>query len=390
MKISSLYNILIVVLVLLPLLQSCNRGDEIKNGLIIGSKEKVWRSVADSLIRINVLENDSDDYGIAYIAYIPLNDTLNFRCNLEVNDKYKFGILRKLEFQLGDTLSYTKSGKPYNSDYFGDRDKQGIELLYEKLLSTYGSPDSSVVKPYYQRFDLEENGDTVFESNKITWVLPGETAKPKIYSDSMCLNPDYPNIYSKWEKEGFDIIFSAKAIYPKYAKEWSKEYSSDSYLKYIINEYEYLYKLICDSVKRHQKPRDLITLDCGKVVWKKIHEGAYDYELKFFYSNVSRPWSQESKEITNVRVDFILTDNFGKELCRFEGIDITLSSALSNGTTFLDVGGEVERWASLKYDDQNPDSKYFEKARLYSQNFEVKCRVEVNGVKFLDNTVLNN
>jgi len=382
----------------LSLIYSCNNESDIAKGFIIGESENIWKSKIDSLEILGVLSDSDDGYFRCYIADIPVW--------IKLNDKFKVGNLREITFDLsGDTvywkeftprnnsseeIYYTPSGEPflsYRAPFYsrglGEREYNDGLKIFEELVKIYGKPDSidEFFIPYKY---INTKGDTL-----------SYTGNSRNLKNGILYNVK-PNLYAYWYKDNYDIELQLNTSNNlrlgftnfEYIKPFKNSICENSFLIIRIKNYENHLQMLRDSLKDLYTTNDLIEVELGKVEWvKESRNSIYDYKLNVYIQGFRRELNTDDRGIKAIKFDILILDKFDEEICSMTNITHEFEKDLYTAT-----GSSY--WFPLptyfiKY-NISPNNDTYEKARIYSQEHEVKAVADIKAIEFSDGSVLKN
>jgi len=356
-------------------------------GLEFGAKETTWKSRLVELVNNGRIAKEIDKDEAYYKINIAISSDKTYEASGRMNGSYEFGELRELNYAMGRSLdNKLKDEEKRPTERYNN---EQINLIYSNLLDQYGNPDSLKVEYYYNFIGLNSQNDTIKSKPELSSSAAfGVFNKPKQILDSIQVPPECPKIFAKWNLEEYQVEFSADP--ERYFDTWEYPYYPRAYLNFKSNSFDRILADIKDSIRLTLKPADIVSISTGDVQWEAIDDNSgYDYRLKVYHQYPKRPWTPEwtpeEVGISDILVDFIITDNFGKVLAVISDYDMELKQPLTTGHGF---GGLY--YVSLTYDNRRSENVQFEEARIYNKSFGVRSKAIIKGIRFSDGTVLNN
>jgi len=366
---------LIKLLFLILIMASCD--SKMNNPLMdfqIGEEERIWKNKIEKNLLKGVISQQYDDENIFRYYFINGKDSIYTDVHIN-SDSYYYGKLRILKFDLRDDTTYIASRKYFDRSS-GPRDIKTVDKLLSWFIEYYGEPTDSIPVTPRDRFPMLFDDENITPEGKYREIFE---IQPK------------PGSFI-WEKENFTIEF-----YRKKAERFLNDTTPatryrDANVIYKIHGYEKELKKITEPIRANFKAEDVARVIVDNPKWEQLRKNSYwDYDYKFVIDieHVIRSGKEEPRKITDVQFDIILTDAFGKELCRLVDLDLKLSEPVElNLGAFMT--GDNRFVYSKAYNSLYKDelTNGLEQARKLHQNNRLKFYTKVKAVVFEDGEIL--
>lgn len=294
-------------------------------------------------------------------------------------DKYNFGNLRKIEFNIGTD---TKEND-YVCKGCGPISKEDVDIIYKYYIEQYGKPDSLVEKSKYTYSkDMSKMFDEMAH-NKPS-VLDKTVPKSK---------------RAVWMENNFKLIIDIphptknKSKGGKFYYNMPYSQEGDVSIKYEMKNYKEEFNKILDSIRISLKPNDILTLNIDNPTWYNLNNGNSRLELKL--GEITRKDREEPKRVKGFKYDIVITDSFNEELYRFENrtFDINnsqsyLESRPSKGQIGQVMFIDANQLFYVNYNNFSEQGRKFEHIRNLVNTNKIKVKADIKKILYEDNSIL--
>jgi hypothetical protein len=337
----------------------------------IGDEENIWKNKIETNFSKGVISQQYENENIFRYYFIKGKDSIYTDVHIN-SDNYNFGKLRTLKFDLrGDTTNYFGEKEYMRS--LGPRDMKTVDKLLGWFIEYYGEPTDTIPNIPFSFVALSDKR-----------VTPEEK-----FQEIFEIRPEPGSLI--WEKENFTIEFYRLKEYKFFNDSTPIKTYNNSYVIYKINGLEEELKKITEPIRANFTAKNVAHVTVEYPQWEQLNKSNYwdyDYQFKIDIRQVQRIGREETRKITDVQFDIILTDAFEKEIYRIPEVKLELDEPIELHKAFLTPMNTY--FYSVKYSSLSKDkmSLGLEQARILKQTTKLKCHAEVSAVVFEDGEVL--
>lgn len=369
----------IILIAICLIILSCNKNSETFNDIEFGKisrKTFLKQMLNDNQFSPRIMKQDGIADTIGY-SYTWVNNGKKYPMGVIINEenftsRYKFGAIRRIEFWVGeetDNSSFVSFGHKISKD--------NVDELFDSFIEVYGKPDSLMVKQEYI---------------------------PDLYCINFGVKPKHKEIDKEylpgkkaiWFKDNFKLVFEISPLKKGKSKSEKIYYQNgdESYIKiyFEMNNYEYEFKRIQDSIAKTFKPKDLVTVINGRCNWSSNYNEFKDSRLRIDIKSLMRNDLEDPRKIKGVRFDLIIEDSFRKEMYRYDDLTIELPKGnyLESRPDKNESGQRmiVDVNKTFYVDFSSLENSKLAKLKKYSMNNELIVKTKVNSILFEDGSIL--
>lgn len=360
----------ILMLLFISLLFSCNKPLEEKMidpifDFKIGDSEYSWSRKVDSLKKLHLLFNQLEIKDVEYSTYSTyiVNGQDSVKCDIEINSfPYYYGKLRSLELNLkGDSVEYWDGSGKYYSRSYGPRDKEDVDRVFDWYVEYYGIPHDTL-RGSFDLLKLEFDKSSDYYSIRQSDVLHRKLGS------------------YIWNQEGYYIEFN-KTFHEKDLTKYS-----NAYIRYVSDSMREDVIKISDSIKLGLKPQDLVGITLDRFRWKDTHDDDYDTLFSVELERIMRIGLEETRAITDIKMDLVFRDRFDDELYRFKDLKLHLDNPIEPHFGLVPINNGFTY--TQPYDRNSKNFKELDKLRKMKRS-QYKLEPDFKSVVFIDGKVLN-